>query len=119
LKRSSDAKKAIRASSGVIVAERKKLCFDERRSHDVRGNRLHNRTNLGRNGNKIVPTRASFTTAPRRRGRPHKMPMNADAVLEKWRCLADGRTKTPETAQADKLGVNSSDKSRVSTRQTF
>jgi hypothetical protein len=100
---------------GVIVAERKKLCFDERSLfYDVRGNRLHNRTNLGRNGNKIVPTRASFTTAPRRRGRPHKMPMNADAVLEKWRCLADGRTKTPETAQADKLGVNSSDKSRVS-----
>src|SRR5207302_340358 len=95
--------------------ERKKLRFDERSLfYDARGNRLHNRTKLGCDGNKIAPTVAPFTTALRLRGRPHRMPMNADAILEKWRCLADERTKPAETAQADKLGDKSSDNSRVS-----
>ncbi len=100
---------------GVIVAERKKLRFDKRSLfYDVRGNRLHNRTKLGHDGTKIAPTITPFTTAPRLRGRPRQMPMNADAVLEKWRCLADERTEPAKTAPADKFGVNGSDKSCVS-----
>lgn len=58
---------------GVIVAERKKLRFDERSLfYDVRGNRLHNRTKLGRDGEKIIPTIAFSTRIPRPRGRPRK-----------------------------------------------
>jgi hypothetical protein len=100
---------------GVIVVERKKLRFDERSLfYDVRGKRLHNRTNLGRDGTKIAPTTTPFLTALRPRGRPRQMPMNANAVLEKWRCLADERTEPAKTAHAEKIGVNSSDKSCVS-----
>lgn len=42
---------------GVIVAERKKLLFDERSLFYSRdGKRLHNRTHLGHGGRKIAPT---------------------------------------------------------------
>lgn len=100
---------------GVIVTERKKLCFDERSLfYDVRGNRLHNRTTLGHDGHKIVPTVAPFTTGTRPRGRPRRAPMNADAVLEKWHRIAAERTEPAETAQPDKVCVRSSDKPSVS-----
>jgi hypothetical protein len=100
---------------GVIVAERKKLRFDKRSLfYDVRGNRLHNRTKLGYDGTKIAPTATPFATAPRLRGRPRQMPVNADAVLEKWRSLADERTKPAETVQADRFCVSNSDKLCVS-----
>ncbi len=59
---------------GVIVAERKKLRFDGRSLfYDSIGRRLHNRTKLGRDGEKIIPTVASFAPMPRPRGRPRKL----------------------------------------------
>jgi len=61
---------------GVIVAARKKLRFDQcSLFYDVRGNRLHNRTTLGRGGKRIVPTIESFAPARRPRGRPRKHPV--------------------------------------------
>jgi len=71
---------------GIIVAERKKLRFDEcSLFYDARGNRLHNRTTLGRDGRTIIPSATVFAAASRSRGRPRQLPIMMDALLRAWR----------------------------------
>jgi hypothetical protein len=59
---------------GVIVAERKKLLFDKRSLFYSRdGQRLHNRTHLGRGGRKIPPTAETpLALCSNRRNRQHQ-----------------------------------------------
>ena len=73
---------------GVIVAERRKLCFDERSLfYDVSGRRLHNYTTLARDGEKIVPTVTMTEAARKPRGRPRRPAAVMDALLQEWRKL--------------------------------
>ena len=97
---------------GVIVAERRKLCFDGRSLfYDARGKRLHNYTTLGRNGQKIVPTAALAETARKPRGRPRRPSTVMDALLKVWRKFVSA---PDEVERAESLRVNSSDKPSVS-----
>ena len=66
-------KRGSRKQWGVIVAKRKKLRFDRcSLFYDERGRHLHNRTKLGNDGKKIVPTVAPPVHKRRPRGRPRK-----------------------------------------------
>ncbi len=99
---------------GVMVAERAKLRFDERSLfYDARGNRLHNHTTLGKDGQKITPTAPEFGKRRRRRGRPRQVPANADAVLAKWRSEAAARCASTEVVQPDSPCVSLSDEPSV------
>ena len=100
---------------GVIVAERRKLCFDGRSLfYDVRGRRLHNYTTLGRDGEKIVPTVNPPETARRSRGRPRQHPAVMDALLKEWHRLTGVRDVPGESSRADSVCVNVSDTASVS-----
>lgn len=99
---------------GVMVAERRKLRFDERSLfYDARGNRLHNHTTLGDGGRKIPPTAPEFGNARRPRGKPRRMPGNAKAVLDSWRDKATPQDASTVNSQTDKPGVSVSDKPSV------
>ena len=95
---------------GVIVAERRKLCFDERSLfYDVRGRRLHNYTTLARDGEKIIPT-VKMTEAPRKpRGRPCRRPEVMNALLDEWHKLTGTQGAPIESRRSDSVRVNSSD----------
>ena len=100
---------------GVIVAERRKLCFDGRSLfYDVRGRRLHNYTTLGRDGEKIVPTVNSPETARRSRGRPRQPPAVMDALLKEWNKLTGAQSVPVRSGRTDSVRVNASDTARVS-----
>ena len=100
---------------GVIVAERRKLRFDERSLfYDVRGRRLHNYTTLGRDGEKIVPTVNLPERARKPRGRPHHRPRMMDALLKEWRKLTGALTEPVESGRVESVSVNFSDKASVS-----
>ena len=100
---------------GVIVAERPKLCFDERSLfYDVRGRRLHNYTTLARDGEKIVPTVTMTEAARKSPGRPRRPPEALDALLDEWHKLTGYQDTPGEGARSDSVRVNPSDTVSVS-----
>ena len=100
---------------GVIVAERRKLRFDERSLfYDVCGRRLHNYTTLGRDGEKIVPTVNLPERARKPRGRPRHHPRQMDALLEEWHKLVGALAEPLESGRVESVSVNISDKVSVS-----
>ena len=100
---------------GVIVAERRKLHFDERSLfYDVSGRPLHNYTTLARDGEKIVPTVTMTEAARKPRGRPRRPATMMDALLKEWQKYT-GTQGVPTTGEcADSVRVNSSDTASVS-----
>ena len=101
---------------GVIVAERRKLRFDDRSLfYDVRGRRLHNYTTLGRDGEKIIPTVNLPERVRKPRGRPRHYPRRMDALLMEWRKLVGALAEPVESGRAESIGVNFSDNASVCT----
>ncbi len=100
---------------GVIVAERRKLCFDQRSLfYDVSGRRLHNYTTLARDGEKIVPTVKTTEAARKPRGRPRRHPRVMDALLDEWHKFTGTQGAPVESGCSDSVRVNSSDTASVS-----
>ncbi len=101
----------------MIVAERRKLCFDERSLfYDVSGRRLQNYTTLARDGEKIVPTVQMTEAARKPRGRPRRPAAVMDALLQEWRKLTgtQGAPIAGSGRSADSVRVNFSDTASVS-----
>lgn len=100
---------------GVIVAERRKLRFDERSlCYDMSGRRLHNYTTLARDGEKIVPTVTMTEAARKPRGRPHRHPAVMDALLDEWHKLTGTQGAPIESGRSDSVRVDSSDTASAS-----
>jgi hypothetical protein len=100
---------------GVIVAERRKLCFDERSLfYDASGRLLHNYTTLARDGEKIVPTVKMTEAARKPRGRPPRPPRVMDALMDEWHKFTGTQGPPVESGCSDSVRVNSSDKASVS-----
>ena len=100
----------------MIVAERRKLHFDERSLfYDVRGKRLHNYTTLARDGEKIVPTVTMTEAARKPRGRPRRPPSVMDAMLKEWQRLTGSPSALSSGSgkRADSVRVNPSDTASV------
>ena len=98
----------------MIVAERRKLCFDERSLfYDVSSGRLHNYTTLARDGEKIVPTMTMTEAARKPRGRPRQSPAVMDGLMKEWHKLTGTQSLPVAGGRADSVRVNPSDAASV------